>query len=296
MELVMRMTLEGWITHWVAMRSAGLRPRTIEGYLCLLRRHIAPSIGGIALSDLTPDDVMAMLSPLCAAGKTRTAELCFVLLRAALRDALRLRQIPMNPMDAILRPKHRQKRPEPWAPEDIQRYLFGIRTDKYRIAWLLAILCGLRRGEICGLRWSDIDLRARVLHIRRQRVAMESSRVIEGPPKSASGIRDVPLPDGLVSVLREAFRLGDGYVVPITPKGLGNAHRTVIRRLGLPYLPLHGLRHTMATNALRNGASMKGLQGVLGHADFGTTANIYTHVDPTLLRGAVDAAGVGVVY
>ena len=82
----------------------------------LLRLHIAPALGAVELAELTPEVVMTMLSPLCAAGKSRTAELVYILLRASLGDALRLRHIAANPMDAVMRPKHRQTRPSPWGP------------------------------------------------------------------------------------------------------------------------------------------------------------------------------------
>ena len=289
--VVMRMTLEDWVTNWITMRSAGLRPRTLESYRALLRLHIAPVLGAMELPDLTPAAVMDVLAPLCAAGKSRTAELVYILLRAALGDALRLRHIAANPMDAVMRPRHRQT-----GPDEIQRYMIGIRGDPHRIAWLLALQCGLRRGEICGLRWSDVDLRGRLLHVCNQRVRLDDGRVVDQAPKTESGDRYVPVPDGLLRILRAAYRLGDGYVEPLTPGALDAAHRRCIRRLGLPRLTLHGLRHTMATQALRNGASMRALQMVLGHADFRTTAMIYAHPDMAMLRRVVDAAAVGMVY
>ena len=75
----MCMTLEAWVTSWITLRSAGLRPRTLESYRALLRLHIAPALGTVELSELSPEQIMAMLAPLCAAGHTRTAELCYIL-------------------------------------------------------------------------------------------------------------------------------------------------------------------------------------------------------------------------
>ena len=181
----------------------------------------AHMLGAVELAELTPEVVMTMLSPLCAAGKSRTAELVYILLRAALGDALRLRHVAANPMDAVMRPKHRQTRPSPWGPEEIQRYIIGIRGDPHRIAWLLALQCGLRRGEICGLRWSDVDLRGRLLHVCNQRVRLDDGRVVDQPPKTESGDRYVPVPDGLLRILRGAYRLGDGYVEPLDAWGAG---------------------------------------------------------------------------
>ncbi len=283
------MTLGEWMDQWVTMRSAILRPRTIDSYRSLLRLYIDPAIGRRKLKRVKPEHIQAMLSAICADGKTRSAELCFVLLSAALTDAVRCRRLDVSPMVGVQRPKHIQRRPDAWTPEEIRQYLAAIRDDPYIVAWMLALCCGLRRGEICGLRWEDVDYRQHILRIRNQRQKLADGRLIDQPPKSLAGVRDVPVPDPLMQVLRDRARIG-GYVVPLSPGSLDAAHRRVVARAGLRYIPLHGLRHTMATNALRGGASMRALSDVLGHSDPSITARVYTHPDLDMLRCVVDAA------
>lgn len=288
------MTTEQWICQWIDLRSAKLKPRTIESYRDLLRLHIAPAIGRKGLKRVKPEQIQQLLADLCAAGHSRTAELCYVLLRASMRDAVRSRHMRYSPMDAVQRPDHRPAPGKAWTPDQCAAYLMAISGNRHRLAFLLALLCGLRRGEICGLRWADVDLRARVLHIRNQRIRLATGQIVDAPPKSDAGVRDVPIPVALLPLLRGLRRIG-GYVDDITPSGLDAAHRRALIGVGLPYIRLHDLRHTMATNAVRHGATMRALQAVLGHAHYQTTADMYTHPDLDMLRGVVDAASAGMV-
>ena len=277
------------------LRSAGIRPRTVESYESLIRLHIGPAIGDRKLSKLKARHIAAMLKSIVDDGHARTAQLCYALLHAALRSAVEERRIERSPIDAVKRPKHRTKRGKAWSKAQTRAYVAAIRGHKHQIAWLLAIGMGLRRGEICGLRWSDVDLRARIIHVHNQRVRLADGRLVDQPPKSDAGTRDLPIPKPIYEVFRRTYQWGDGYVVPITPSALDAAHRTLLRRLDLPYIRLHDLRHTMATNAVRNGAAMRVLADVLGHSDPAVTARFYTHTDPEMMTETVDAAALAMV-
>ena len=284
------MTLEAWLYQWVALRSGGLRPRTVESYTTLIRLHIGPTIGHRKLKKLKPEHIADMLAGIVSSGHTRTAELCFVFLRASLRAAVVYRRLDRSPADAVVRPAHSPAQGKVWTPEQSRAFLQAIEHHRHRLAWLLALGMGLRRGEICGLRWSDVDLRARVLHVYNQRQRLADGRLIDAPPKSRAGIRDLPIPKVVYDELRRKYQFGNGYVVRITPSGLDAAHRTTLHRLALPYIRLHDLRHTMATNALRNGAPMRAITDVLGHSDPAVTARFYTHPDFGMLANTIDAA------
>ena len=290
------MTLEAYLVEWVELRAPGLRPRTIESYTSLIRLYIAPSIGARKLGKLKPKHIARMLQGVIDAGHTRTAELCYVMLRAALRSAVEMRRINWSPMDAVTRPKHIPAETMVWSRAQTRAYCAAIVGDRHQIAWLLAVGMGLRRGEICGLRWSDVDLRARVLHVRNQRQRLDDGRMIDVAPKSRAGTRKLPIPRMIYDVLRRNYQWGDGYVEPITPSGLDAAHRRLLRRLDLPYIRLHDLRHTMVTNALRNGAAMRMISSVIGHSDPALTARVYAHVDDEMIADTIDAAARAMVY
>lgn len=274
------MLLSTWLSDWLSLRAPELKPRTLESYSDLIHRHISPHIGNIPLEDLSPLQISHMLAQISAEGHSRTAEMCFVLLRSALRD------LEPDPMRKVRRPAHRQESPEPWSDAQIGVYIHAIRGHKHELALLLALLLGMRRGEVCGLRWQDIDFQQGVIHVVNQRQRMASGEIVDCPPKSLSSVRVLPIPPSLLPLLRARRQLA-GYVCPLSPSGLDAAHRAIVRRLDLPYIPLHGLRHSMATACIRHGGDMRSLQSVLGHANYSTTANRYTHPDMEMLRKAI---------
>ena len=109
------MTLEAYLREWVLLRSAGIRPRTVESYESLIRLHIGPAIGDRKLSKLKARHIAAMLKSIVDDGHARTAQLCYALLHAALRSAVEERRIERSPIDAVKRPKHRTKRGKAWS-------------------------------------------------------------------------------------------------------------------------------------------------------------------------------------
>lgn len=278
-----------YISDWLILRSAELRPRTLESYQDLLSRYIVPSIGSIDLAQLLPDDIRHMLAQIAGSGKTRTAELVYVMLRAAFAD------LDHNPMLRIRRPAHVQRSPDAWSDDQIRQYLAALDVHRHGLALSLGLVMGLRRGEICGLRWSDIDFANGTLSVSNQRQRLASGDIVDCPPKSVTSVRVLPIPDGLLSRLRRDRHLG-GYVCGLTPSGLDAAHRALVRRLDLPHIPLHGLRHSMATACIRHGGDMRSLQSLLGHASYATTANRYTHPDRDMLRKAIDLSAASCYY
>lgn len=281
------MKLQEYLNDWLLIRSPGLAPRTVDQYRDIIDRIITPFMGSTRLRAVKPQNITRLLAEISAEGHTRTAELVYVLLRSAFAQAVTMRAVKYNPVEAVLRPRHIQKAGKAWNDAQIAAYLDAIRGHRHEIAFLLAILCGLRRGEICGLRWEDVDLTAGVFHVHNQRQRLANGQQVDRPPKSRAGIRDVPIPEEMLGVIRASRQLA-GYVVPLSPGGLDQVHRRLLRRLELPYIRLHDLRHTMGTAAIRHGASMRALQLVLGHADYRTTANRYTHPDAEMLHHVID--------
>lgn len=293
------MLLSDWVSDWIDLRSCGLSARTLESYRSLLSLHIAPAIGAVPLDGLCPDQVQRLLAALCAAGHARTAQLVLVLLRASLRDALIAGYIAADPTARIMRPRHTRADPRWWSVEEAQRFIAFAPSCRWGHAWLLALLCGLRRGELAGLQWADMPQLALsgnvICHIRHNRQRIDGLGVVDLPPKSAAGRRDVPIPPQLIPVLRAARRAQAAqeaaggvlplYVVsymdnrPIDPHALNRALSEDIARAGLRQINLHGLRHTMASSAVAAGVDIKILQSILGHANYSTTADIYAHVN-----------------
>lgn len=282
---VITMLLSVWLSDWIALRAPELKPRTIESYKDLCRLHINPALGQWELHELTPEAITHMLAGISAEGHSRTCEMCYVLLRSALKDC------EPDPMRRVRRPAHLQVSPEAWSDADCATYLRALVGHRHQLPLSLALLLGLRRGEICGLRWQDVDFQRGLIHIVNQRQRLASGEIVDLTPKSRTSVRTLPIPGQLLPLLRRCRQLS-GYLCSISPSGLDAAHRAIVRRLGLPYIPLHGLRHSMATACIRHGGDMRSLQAVLGHASYATTANRYTHPDVDMLRSTIDLANV----
>ena len=288
-----KITLGQWLEQWLKMRSVQLRPRTIEQYERLIRIHAAP-IAGKKLKKVDSEDIQELLAEICESGKSRTAEQLYVLFCTAFKQAALLKRIKDNPMLGVIRPAHKAKIHAVWSPEEQRAVMRAIRNDPHRLEILLGLLCGLRRGEICGLKWADVDLGEGILHIRSQRQRLNDGRLVDVPPKSDAGRRDIPIPRELRPILAARAAIG-GYVTTLTPEGLRIALERAERRAGVKHIGLHGLRHTMATNAVRGGVSLRLVQNLLGHTSYTLTARVYTHPDLEMLRYAVDAAYQSVV-
>ena len=295
-------TLSEWVESWIDRRSIRLAPSTLSGYRRIYRKYLLPSkIADIELQNVGSEDLIFLLTPLIREGHTRQAQIFQKLLNAVLKDAVKQRIIAFNPMDSVDRIKHHRKRMNWLDLDDARKLLESAKEsgDPYYLAWLLALCCGLRRGELLGLRWSDIDLRNGILHIQRQRQRVDG-QIYERAPKSESSIRDIPIDGALVRELLH-YRQISPYVIsgdgqnPATDKQLEHALDKAIARANVPRVTLHGLRHTMAATAATEGISIKLLQMIMGHAQYSTTADIYAHVDSRAIRAAVSTISTAII-
>lgn len=281
-----------YLQNWLLRKydECNISVRTRDCYASVIRLHLAPALGAVPLSRLTPEEIRAALLPLQQRAP-RSAQLAFAVLRSALAAAEEAELLSRSPCAKLSAPAHRPAPMQVWTDDQISEYIAAAIGHRHAAAWLLAIQCGLRRGEIVGLRWADIDHQNQVLHITNQRQRLDSGQIVDLPPKSRAGVRHVPF-NGLLADALANTRRKSPYVVPLTPSGLDQAHSRLLGSLQLPYIHLHGLRHTMATAAIRHGASMRALQAVLGHSDISTTSRIYTHPDLSMLRSVIDCAAI----
>ena len=275
------MLLSDLVAGWISARSINLAPSTVSGYWCLHRLYIDKTeVGLMEISDLDASDMIALLKPLLIRGCTRQAQLLQGLVSAARRSAVKKRRLDWSPMDEIDHVKHRSK-VTPWLTIDQARQLLASSAeseDPYYVAWLLMLCCGLRRGEMLALRWSDIDFSGGILHIQRQRIQIDG-QILVTCPKSSSSVRDIPLDDTLLAILRLHVHQGDDILGGVTRKMFADALDRALERAQLPRVTLHGLRHTMAAVAAEDGVAVKVLQSLMGHAHYQTTADIYAHVN-----------------
>ena len=244
-----------WYQTYMSLYKRRLSDKTRESY-ARLDQLINPIIGAKPLEAITPDDIQAALVAAEDQAGSRQAQLVYTLLHAAFRRAVRSGHIRQSPVEAVDKPDHEGKQGRAIEGANWQRLAPIISGD---VAFALMAFGGLRRGENLALRRADVDFSAGVLHVCRQRVRV-GGELVTAPPKSAAGIRDVPISPELEPILREAVRflLPNALIVPIAPETLAHKWRNAQRKAGIaePYR-LHDLRHTYATRLVLAGVNIR---------------------------------------
>lgn len=307
-----RQTVAAFLTEtWLPAIEHTIKPATFESYRRNIRLHVAGRpIGHRQLQQLEPSDLNALYAALLRGDdehrplSPRSVAYIATILHRALKDAVRWQALVRNPVEASDPPRPSAK-PEmrTWTAEQLGRFLDHVSGDRLAGAWELLASTGMRRGEVLGLRWTDVDLDAGTLRITRTLVTTDVQRKGEpgmawGTPKTAKGRRSVALDEATVAALRahrarqleERLLIGAGYadedlVVcqpdgrPIHPKTLSYYFERKAKRAGLPPIRLHDLRHTHATLSLKAGVHPRVVQERLGHANVSITLDTYSHVD-----------------
>ena len=272
------MTYESWWEQYVTLYKRGCKPRTLEEYARLHRAYISPVLGSIQLTDLTPEDVQRALLAAAAHG-ARTAQAVHALIRAVLRRAVRSRLIAWSPVEAVDRPRHEAEPGVALSEADYDAALPWIVKD---VGLSLALMAGLRRGEIAGLQWGDVDLRTRRIHVRRNRHRV-GGQLVTDTPKSSAGMRVVPISPELLPILRAAYRLTPtAWVCPCAPEAHDRRWQRIQQRdvLLSQHYRLHDLRHTYVSRLLLAGTIPRVVQYLAGHSSIDMTMRIYAHVTP----------------
>jgi integrase len=303
------------IDEWLpAVRPPAVRGSTWRAYRDNVARHIAPRIGNVPLQQLTRATVKALYADLTAAGgrngqplSVKTVHNVHLTLRSALGDAVSDRIIASNPADgAHTLPRDRGIEMKTWTAKELALFLSGVRESEWYPLLRLTATTGMRRGEVLGLRWRDSDLDAGVVQVVQQRVRGIDGMTY-GPPKTARGKRSINLDPLTRADLREHRRrqledrmaFGPGYEdadlvfaradgTPMDPDVVSATFERLSRRLGLPRIRLHDLRHTHATLALSAGIHPKVVQERLGHSSVSVTMDTYSHAIPAMQADAAD--------
>ena len=317
-------TLSDWVAQWLTYRtsSAGrpLRPSTAESYRALLELHVLPTLGRRRLQTLRAAHVEDLLLSLAADGwrrerpegsgrrglSERTLRYIYQVLRSCLAHAVRRQLLTRNPCDAVDPPGTATARPDAWTAAEACTFLETSRAiSRLWSLYSVALGTGMRRGELVALRWDDVDLDGAEITVRSTRSASGN----EGEPKTAAGRRTIPVPDDIVADLRSHRATQDderktaveagvwtetGHVWTTgsgRPVGARNVNRDLERVIGycvppVARIPVHGLRHTHATLALRAGVPVHVVAARLGHADPTITMRTYAHVLADQARAA----------
>ena len=305
-----RQTVAQYLNHWLEhVARHRVRPTTFRRYAELVRLHALPQLGGLPLAKLTAQHLERLYAAKLAEGLSpRTVEFLHAVLRAALKHAVRQGLRATNPTDAVQAPRPRAARLQPLDAEQARRLLQAAQGDDLEALVTLALMTGMREGELLGLRWQDVDLERGRLHVRHTLQWLRGGQWQLAEPKTPRARRTIRLPATAVEALRRQrvrlaelrLRAGPAWAdhdlvfpntsgAPLSASTLQHGlFPRLLARAGLPRIRFHDLRHTYATLALRNGESPKVVQETLGHASVTITLDTYSHVLPEVQEQAAE--------
>lgn len=298
-----RQTLSQWTERWLQTEVMGsVKASTYQTYLRQYHKHIAPTIGRMDITAITQVDVQAFLSNMRTSGlAANTVKGVYRLLKAALKHAVEEDVLRRNPCRKI-RWESAELEEQRVLDHREQRALNKAAQGPKDLPALLALYTGMRLGEVCALKWTDIDWERRTIAVRRtaQRLVQSGDKdghrtvIVIGTPKTNRSRRVLPVPEFILSLLKSLAKNSSSEFVfgsgarPAEPRTVQRRFRRLTDRLNLTGVHFHTLRHTFATRMLEIGANVKTVSVILGHSSIHTTLEVYAHSTLELQRGAME--------
>ena len=296
-----RMTLSEWLDQWLESMADTLRHNTLRNYRSYVENHIRPSLGDKQLARLTPRDVQQFYEKLGGTLASGTVRRIHTTLHGVLKAAQKAHLIASNPTEQIIAPKFSYGEKQILTDEQLDVFMKVITGDEVWCDFFYTELTtGLRRGEICGLKWKDFDEVSGTLKVCRTVYREDGSGLTAGDTKTSAGTRKIVLPLSTAALLskRKASAMTEWIfpnpLKPEQPADPGSAYRrlkVLLKQAGLPSIRFHDLRHTFATHALASGVDVKTLSGILGHTKAAFTLDTYTHTTGDMQRRASEVVG-----
>lgn len=321
-------TVKAWLTHWIeGIAPIGVSENTIAGYEVAVRVHLIPGLGAHRLTKLEPEHLERFYKKMQDGGsKPATAHQAHRTLRVALGEAVRRGHLTVNVAKIAKAPRLEEDEIEPYSVEEVQRILLTAGKRRNTARWVIALALGLRQGEVLGLQWSDVDLDAGVIRVRRGRLRPKYAHGCGGTcgrkpgycpqrnqirretkdTKSRAGKRVIGLPDELVKLLRQHQELQTeeraaarqlweekGYVFtsptgePLNPNTDYHRWKELLQDAGVRDARLHDARHTASTVLLLLGVPERIVMSIMGWSS-ASMAKRYQHVTDPLLRETAD--------
>ena len=308
-------TVGAWMDEWFEnVAKIKVRPSSHQTYKGYIDNHIKPNIGNIPLEKLTTMDLQKFYLNLLTKGRVerieskeqskglsaKTVRNINQVISSAMDLAVAQKIILVNPTNACELPKVEHQEMQTIPAEQLQAFLDEARATGVYEMYYIELATGLRRGELLGLKWQDVDWKNGIIKVRRQ-VARIDGEIVEAPLKTKNSYRAVTISPQAIEVLKQqkakTKELKEPYIFPssnggpISPDSVNNMLKRVLERAGIPKVRFHDLRHTFATIALQNGVDIKTLSSMLGHYSAGFTLDTYTHVTNHMQLQAADKMG-----
>ena len=308
-----KMTLSEWLDKWLIEYMKGtIRDSTLEGYKTYVESYIKPALGDKPIAFLTTAQIQKFYNNLKKNGRINnrhiygeglaasTVNSIHCVLHEALEMAVKAHIISKNPTNGTTVPKSIKKEMQVLTDEQLDVFMQTIDTEEHwRDFFYTELTTGLRRGELCGLKWADFDEAEGKLNINRS-IEVKNGIITECETKTGKGKRSFYLPVSTANVLKERKKKAKNEWIfndplrpdfPVAPPAAYRKMKELLEKANLPNIRFHDLRHTFATHALTSGVDAKTLSGILGHTNASFTLDTYTHVTTDMQQRASDIVG-----
>ena len=309
-----RMTLGEWLDKWLdEYMIFTIRESTLDSYRAMVKNQVKPFIGGKQIASLTTADMQKFYNKIKKEGRVREHPIhgktladsmvrgVHMMLHEALDTAVKERLIAKNPTNGTTVPKCNYPEKQILGDNQLETFLEAIKGHEYWCDFFyVEVMTGLRRGEICGLRWQDINFEENKLQVKRSVSVKKGGGVSIGETKTETGVRCIQMPPSVAELLKSKRQTAITEWVfphflhpeqPISPASAYRKLKVILKNAELPLIRFHDLRHTFATHATQGGVDPKTLAGILGHTNASFTLDTYTHVTSDMQKSASAVVG-----
>lgn len=298
-----RKTLREIYPLWCRQKKLYVKQSSIATYVLLMEKHVIPVFGDqVTVKESEVQDFVIRL--LDSGLKNKTVKDIILVLKMLVRYSATIQGMPMFQWKLYYPANTSKTSIDVLSPHDHRKLMqFLLENISFRnIGIYICLSAGLRIGEICALKWKDIDVKTGVIRVQRtlERIYFRekdgwTSKVLSGAPKTESSYREVPMTKDLLRIIRPLLRIMSpeafvitGRLTPLEPHSYRHYFYSVCRKLHLPRIRFHGLRHSFATRCIESGCDYKTVSALLGHAQIGTTLNLYVHPDLEQKKRCID--------
>ncbi len=277
---------------WKADKKRYVKRSTYATYCTLIRSHLLPELGG--MEDISEDAVQEFVNRKLADGLSRkTVRDILVILKMILRYGAKHGLLPEHQIDVVFPPERENHEVQVLTLANQRKLMNYVKENPgyLNLGILICLTAGLRIGEVCALQWDDVDVASGIIRVNKtiQRIylADENERftgIIIDKPKTRNSQREIPMTRELLGLLRPIKKISRGnyYVLtnastPTEPRTYRHYFNEILKRLGLPKMRFHGLRHSFATRCIESKCDYKTVSVLLGHSNISTTLNLYVH-------------------